>query len=87
MAESQAIRENEKIDIADLMNNLAFRAVKFQSDTVLDPNLVEWQVNLVKSKQDEVSVREEIPIKPCTPEDFKKFSPARPDIKLKIKRL
>ena len=37
------------------LENMAFRAVQFQTDTVLDSELVEWQAFLVESKDGEVS--------------------------------
>ena len=83
IAESQAIRDKLVNDISDLLGKMAFRAVKFQTDTVLDSNLAEWQGFLVKSNHREASIREKLPIRTCTSEDFKRFPAARSDIKNK----
>ena len=55
IAESQAIRDNEVSNMITQLENMAFRAVQFQTDTVLDSELVEWQAFLVESKDGEVS--------------------------------
>ena len=69
------------------MANFAFRAMQFEKDEVLDPYLAEWKVDIVHNAIGEAERREEIPIRPCTAEDFSTFAPPRLDNKHKIESL
>ena len=69
------------------MANLAFRAVKYQTDEALEEDMAEWKVNLVNTKVGSPETREQVPIKFCTAAEFANFAEAREDSRLKIESL